>query len=438
VGPRAPGWEPAPAREERIAVRGGEEHVEVCRLTPNGPVVHGDPASGAALSLRWTATDRPCAQFGVLRRMLLAGDVRTLLDGQEGWVDPLNNLVAADTGGHIGYLLRGELPARDTLAPAQVPVPGWEPRYGWRGRVPFTEMPRVEDPPEGVIVTANNTVTAAERPFVSHSVNDCYRSERIHELAAASRTCEAGDMVSWQGDTVSVAARRWAELLAGRGPYTGAAERARSLLAAGGGDLSATSTVGLVHACFRRALARRLLDRVLGADTRSWLTGSGLPGVPVLLRRWFATLTWPRPDDGVWPAASLGDDLLTEALDAAWRQACGDADSPPPWGEVHRTAARHTLRAVAGPGLDPPAAGIGGDNETIQNGAYGWKEGTPFDITNLSVYRQVLDLADLDGSGWVIPGGASGRPGDRHYADQLEPWTRHRLVPMRPAWGTGD
>ncbi|MFB9837337.1 hypothetical protein [Actinoallomurus acaciae] len=28
-----------------------------------------------------------------------------------------------------------------------------------------------------------------------------------------------------------------------------------------------------------------------------------------------------------------------------------------------------------------------------------------------------------------------GRPGDRHYA---APWARHRLVPMRPAWGTGD
>ncbi|GLY75957.1 penicillin acylase family protein [Actinoallomurus iriomotensis] len=437
----ATGWEPAPAREERIAVRGGEDHVEPCRVTPNGPVVHGDPASGAALSLRWTATDRPCAQFGVLRRMLVAADVRTLLDGQEGWVDPLNNLVAADTGGHIGYLLRGELPARDGLAPTQVPVPGWERRHAWRGRVPFTEMPRVEDPPEGIIVTANNTVTATERPFVSHSMNDCYRSERIHELAASANSgpgrLGVDDMVGWQGDTVSVAARRWAELLAGRGPYAGAAERARALLAAGGGDLSATSTVGLVHACFRRALARRLLDRELGAGTRSWLMDSGLPGVPVLLRRWFAALTWPRPEDGAWPAASLGDDLLTEALDAAWRQACGDAESPKPWSEVHRTAARHTLHTVAGPGLDPPPAGIGGDNETIQNGAYGWREGTPFHITNLSVYRQVLDLADLDGSAWVIPGGASGLPGDRHYADQLEPWTRHRLVPMRPAWGTG-
>ncbi len=87
---------------------------------------------------------------------------------------------------------------------------------------------RMDDPPEGVIVTANNTVTSAEYPFVSHSMNDCYRSERIHELAASPDPVGPEDMVAWQGDTLSAAARRWASLLAGRGPYTGDAERARA------------------------------------------------------------------------------------------------------------------------------------------------------------------------------------------------------------------
>jgi penicillin amidase len=79
-------------------------------------------------------------------------------------------------------------------------------------------MPRIEDPIEGIIVTANNTVTADENPVVSHSMNDAYRAERIHELAAAAGRMSPADMVRWQGDTVSVAARRWAELLAHRGP----------------------------------------------------------------------------------------------------------------------------------------------------------------------------------------------------------------------------
>ena len=433
----ANGWADVAPREERIAVRGAADHVERCWETPNGVVVHGDPASGAALSLRWTATDRPCAQFGVLRRMLVARDVPELLDGQDGWVDPLNNLVAADTAGNIGYVLRGELPERDGFAATQVPVPGWEERYAWRGRVPFARMPRVQNPPEGVIVTANNTVTSGEYPFVSHSMNDCYRAERIHELAAGAGPVTAADMVAWQGDTKSVAARRWSALLAARGPYDGDAERARTLLAAGGGDLAAGDAAGLVHACFRRAVARRVLDRDLGAGVHTWLMECGLPGVPVLLRRWFAALTWYRAD-GTCPAESLEEELLTGALESAWRRACDGADEPPDWASVHRTAARHPLHPVAGTALDPPPAGIGGDNETIQNGAYAWPEDAPFAITNLSVYRQVLDLADLGASGWVIPGGASGRHGDRHYADQLDVWTRHRLLPMRTTGKEGE
>ncbi|MBB4683921.1 penicillin acylase family protein [Amycolatopsis jiangsuensis] len=422
----ADGWTEASSREERIAVRDGEDHVERCWLTPNGPVVHGDPATGAALSFRWTATDTACDQFGILRAMLSARSASDLLDAQDGWIDPVNNLLVADVDGHIGYLLRGRLPRRGSLAATQLPVPGWEPGHAWTGHVPFAEMPRLEDPPEGLIVTANNTVTAAAEPFVSHAVNDCYRSERIHELAAAAGPATLADLRAWQGDTTSVAARRWAELLDTRGPYSGDAEQARALLVFGRGDLGPEHTTGLVHACFRRELAELLLDRLLGAPAREWLMSCGLPGMPVVLRRWFATLTWPK--DGHWPGSALDDAVLESALEAAWHRATGLGLRP--WGEVHRTAARHPLHPLVGADFDPPRAGLGGDNETIQNGAYGWVPGSAFDITNLSVYRQVLDLADLGASAWVIPGGASGVPGSPHYADQLTPWQRHDLIPM--------
>lgn len=174
----------------------------------------------------------------------------------------------------------------------------------------------------------------------------------------------------------------------------------------------------------------------MGLRPAARLLGCGLPGVPVLLRRWFAVLTWPESGS---PAEDLDDEILAGALEDAWRRACDGASSPPPWQTVHRTAARHPLHPVAGTALDPPSAGIGGDNETIQNGAYAWPEEASFAITNLSVYRQVLDLADLRASAWIIPGGASGRREDPHYADQLGPWARHRLLPMRPGWeASGD
>jgi penicillin amidase len=77
---------------------------------------------------------------------------------------------------------------------------------------------------------------------------------------------------------------------------------------------------------------------------------------------------------------------------------------------------------------------MGGDGDTIQASGYRWREGTPFGVTSLSVYRQVVDLATPEAASFVIPGGASGDSGDPHFADQLAEWARHRRVPMLTRW----
>ncbi|MFY0406764.1 penicillin acylase family protein [Solicola sp. PLA-1-18] len=423
----ADGWDVLERRTETIVVRGGDDVVQDCWRTPRGPVVHGDPATGSVLSLRWTAADRPCRQFGVLAAMLRARTVNELLDVQDPWVDPVNNLLAADTAGHLGYRLRGELPRRRSDASTQVPVPAWGPSAVWDGLVAPGDMPRLEDPPEQVIVSTNNLASTNPYPLVSHAVNDAYRAERVHELLEGDGHTPAS-MAAAQGDTVSVAARRWAEHLATRGPYDGDAEAARLAIVSTAGDLRGDGTAAVVHACFRRELLADALAVEVGPVVAGDLLASRQPGTPVLLRRWFAQLTWPRGPGEDVPAARLGDDLVERCLARALSRA-RKLDAT--WAEVHTTQARHPL----GRHLDPAPVGLGGDNETVANAAYGWVVGMPFTITNLSVYRQVLDLSDLDASGWIVPGGVDGRATAPHGSDQLEPWRDHRLAPMRRSAG---
>src|SRR5690606_29057239 len=100
-------------------VRGGDPvPVEVVR-TRNGHIVHGEPSSGTALALRYTATDEACRQWECLRPMLLARTVEELHETQRGWVEPVNALLSADTAGNIGFLFRGRVPARSTEAARQ-------------------------------------------------------------------------------------------------------------------------------------------------------------------------------------------------------------------------------------------------------------------------------------------------------------------------------
>jgi len=75
---------------------------------------------------------------------------------------------------------------------------------------------------------------------------------------------------------------------------------------------------------------------------------------------------------------------------------------------------------------------MGGDADTIQASGYGWIQGSTFTVTSLSVYRQVVDLADPASASYVIPGGSSGDPDSPHFADQLAQWARHTRIPMRP------
>ena len=434
------GWATAEQRRETIRVRGGTpEEVEVWR-TRHGPIVHGDPRTGVAVALRYTATDRPCRGFEPFRPMLEANTVEELFETQRDWVDPVNNLVAADTQGNIGYLTRGEIPVRSSEAHRQFPVPGWTGEHTWTGSVPFAQLPRAVNPPEGFIATANQKVTAQDEPYISHAFAPPSRAERIVELLTSKPILTPGEIAAMQGDTVSRPARAWAGLLARSGPFEGDAERARALLAGWDGDLLPESGAALLYAYVRRFVARALFQPVVGESVWRWLMSGEPPALGRMVGQWLAhviaglAVGSPRTPDG-----RLWNDVLPDALAEAWQAAtrkAGPDSASWRWADHHGTNAKHTL-AVAFPELaetlNPPRAFVGGDSDTLQCAGYGWSGRADFDITALSVYRQCVELSDIAHGSFVVPAGVSGLPATAHYADQLDLWRTHARIPMRYA-----
>jgi penicillin amidase len=439
--------EPADIRVESIQVAGhGTKRIEVWR-TSNGPIVHGDPRSGLALSLRWTATDRPCRGLDVLQPMLTADDVESLIASQEGWVDPVNNFLAADVDGHIGYLLRGELPVRRASGGSELPVPAWADAGQWTGRAAFSDMPSCIDPPSGFLFTANHPVTESGGPYVALSFGDPWRAERLLDLLGKPGSLSPAELAGMQGDMTSEPARAWGQFLRTLGPLgdpAQPAEQARQALAGWNGAVAADSSAALVYGCFRRALASRLYEPLLGERTWSWVASGVLPPTSLLVRQWLANDVWDllgfyRPpgfdSDSTRQRSQNVRDVLPAALASAWHAACEAGRHSSSWGDHHQAAGRHPLSLIAGKqGLDLPVVSMGGDSDTLQAASYGWAEGTPFSVLTLSVYRQVVDLADPAGAQWVIPGGACGRPDSPHFADQLPLWAGHQRAPMLWDW----
>ena len=435
------GWQQADHRTETITVRDAEPvTIDVWR-TRHGQVVHGDPLAGPAIALRYTATVWPGRGFEPLLPMLTARDAGELIDAQRLWVDPVNNLVAADTGGHIAYQARGEVPVRSSPGHRRLPVPGWTGAAEWTGTVPFEQMPRLLDPEAGFVMTANNAIIDGDEPYLSYTFSHPFRAERLRQCLAGAQTHTTEGLAALQADVTSWAAQAWSRVLGTLGPLPDDfAERARLLLAGWDGELRGESGQALLYGCFVRALAGELYRPLLGEATWQWLISGDVPTADVLVRRWLANETWHLlGGPGGGPGGDAARDhrvvaALPAALAAAWRQAseAGEGDQPERWrwDEHHQAKAAPPLPGQA----VPPPVGVGGDGDTIQAATYGWREGTPFDVTYLSVYRQVADMAAPEAASFVIPGGASGDPGSQHFADQLGQWAAHRRVPMLWRW----
>jgi penicillin G amidase len=392
-----------PPRAELIGVRGGEPVPVEVRATGRGPLVAAD------LALAWAATAEPNTGFDALPAMLRARSVGDLFDTMRSWVDPANNLLAADTDGSIGYLTRGRIPVRSRPEAAWLPVPAGDESFGWRGYVEFGDLPQARDPAGGFLFSANNRILAANSgPYLGLDVAPPWRASRIVDTISGLSSATVADMAALHRDVVSLPARRIARLLGDWAP-----------LAGWDGQMAADSTEAAAYSVLRRELALLVLER------------SGL--ADVIGHRWNRLLPGIRAESVVWRVAGdhleSGDESLLGGW--SWRQALTEAIgraernwNGEPWGELHATGQRHPLGQA---GLDPPPVPYGGDMDTVQASSYLPVEGLR--TATGSVARYAFDLADWDSSAWVVPLGGAGEPGSRHAFDQQEAWRAGRLLP---------
>jgi penicillin amidase len=206
------------------------------------------------------------------------------------------------------------------------------------------------------------------------------------------------------------------------------------MLAGWDGNLRADRPEPLLYAYFRRAVMRELFSPVVGDSTWAWLTSDANPGLGRIAGGLLAEVVAHLPDGAQPPMGRSWAEVLTSALGSAWQKASAIGGPNPAgwrWGDQHRTGSQSPLSAeFPGVGLDPPSVSVGGDADTVRCAGYGLSGRRDFAITNLSVYRQVVDFAAPDDASYVIPGGVSGDARSPHFADQLPLWAECRRIPM--------
>ncbi len=421
------GWREVSSHEERISVQGGEDVTITVTRTHHGPIIVGG-GGGFGLALRSMQFDPPDRSFDCLLPMMRADSVGTLYEATRGWGLIDHNLVAGDVSGRIGNLVRALVPRR-VRANGWLPVPGWIAGHEWDGVVDFAQMPRVENPPGGVIVTANNRVVPdTDEPYLCTDALPPYRAQRVWDRIASLHQADVDDMLSIHNDRVSIPARELRTRL-GHLSLTGDSAALRDRLVTWNGEVSPGSIEATGYAALRRSLARI-------AGERSGLTAIAdapaamvTPGISPVAMMWWMLPGLLRRDDARLLRGATWDMLLTEALDQVAREPLA------PWAEVHTPTLTHPLSALfPEAGLDPRCEPIGGDNDTVFATGYAPQVGVR--TAYASLCRYVFDVGAWERCSWVVFHGASGQPGSRFYANQNPVWARGETVPMLYDWNT--
>ncbi|MGQ5523430.1 penicillin acylase family protein [Chitinimonas sp. PSY-7] len=151
------GWETVAEWREQLPVK-GEEAVEYRVLESSlGPIRQ---VGGRYYAVRWIAHAPGAVNMG-LTQLEGAQDLTAALAVANRTGIPAQNMVAGDTAGRIGWTIAGPLPQRRA---------GWEDtfpysaavRQGWRDLRAPNEYPRVVDPAQGRLWTANSRQLAGE------------------------------------------------------------------------------------------------------------------------------------------------------------------------------------------------------------------------------------------------------------------------------------
>ncbi len=416
-----------------IRVRGGKPVPIIVRRTIWGPVI-GKTPGGVLLVSRWVGEDPRGYRINAERALETSRTVIQAIRAANRLGIPEQNFVVADRGGNIGWSVAGAIPRRVGHCKNPLPQSWAQGQCRWRGYLPPHAYPRIIDPKDGFIWTANQRIVDGH---ALHLIGDGgydlgARARQIrNDLRALKPPITARDLLAIELDDRAVFLAHWRRLLIevltpevrlGHPRRIALRNAVRHWQAC-----ACTSSVGydLVWT-FRKIVKHAVLapflqlakkadphfKNPLGAMAEGpvWAIATSRP-------RW---LLAPRYPD--WRAFFLH--AIDRLIRLRWRSGTGFRKDT--WGRQNRIVIANPLAGgipVIGPWLlDLPPTEIPGDSNMprVQTHALGASE------------RMVVDLGHPNRSLFELPGGESGNPASPFYTDEFPAWLKGLPEPFAP------
>ncbi|MFC2144374.1 penicillin acylase family protein [Acidobacteriota bacterium] len=206
------GWLTIENHTETIVVRDGEAEPFNVRTTIWGPIVDQDHL-GRSRAVRWIAHDQGGANLVMLDLEHVATVPEALEVANRAGIPP-QNFVCADADGNIGWTILGRIPRRFGFS-GRVPTSWADGSHGWDGWLAPEDYPRVINPANGIIWTANARVVSDEMlKIVGHGGYDLgARAHQIRDDLLALENPDEKAMLAVQLDDRALFLERWRSFL---------------------------------------------------------------------------------------------------------------------------------------------------------------------------------------------------------------------------------
>jgi penicillin amidase len=434
------GWVEPQRRQETIRVKGKPDLTFEVVTTRHGPIITElIPGETRKIALRWTLQDGEGLVFFDVNSAQNWDEFRKAFSN---FIAPGQNVMYADVDGHIGYQATGRVPIR-AAGDGSLPVSGSDDAHEWKGWIPFDEMPRVYDPPAGILATANGRITPDGYKYsISTEWDAPWRTDRIYRVLESGKKFAPADMLALQMDVSSAYDRLCADKFVYAIDHASSAseraKRAADILRDWDGRMSADSAAPTIETKARQELVRMLLEPKLGTAAEgpdhlnsksgalSWKSYEWM-----MSSVWLENVLTRQPARWLPPGYTDYATLLTAAVENAVRQtATSDRSKASPeaapedvpadlnqwkWGNNYSVEIDHLvlkqlplIGRYTGPGLHP----LSGSTATVK------QVGRSFGPSE----RATWDFANFDESTLNLVTGESGIFLSPYYMDQWTAW----------------
>jgi penicillin amidase len=446
-------WVDMELRREEILVRGQNQPVVIIvRSTRNGVIatdrmVDNHPFSANvdgpelyALSYAWTALE-PVLSVEAVRMVNIAQNWDDFNNALAMFEAGKQNWLYADVDGNIGYIMPGKVPIR-AGGDGTLPVPGWNDDFIWTGFIPYDEAPRVFNPAQGFIATANNPQLRAEDyPYLLNVFHD--RGQRaariINMIQGDTDGISVEDMMAIQTDNFSISAEEIIPYLENLPFENASIDAARDRLMTWDPQMQMDSPeAALFNLFFTNLVIESVYDQLPEAR---YLRGESYTSDVIFnLLQNPGSVWW---DDVDTQGVETRDQILTRAFEKAYAAGVGrfgENIDDWQWGDLHTISFRNATLGESGISLIENIFNRGpfptsGSESVVQKTCWS-TTGENYEVVCIPALRQVIDLGDLSNSRMIHAAGQSGHPMDDHYDDFIDPW---RFLEYHPSnWDRAD